>query len=280
MKKINNLILVSVVASSVMMFSCVSKSSGKTTNEEVVDTPLVKSSVPSPIETFEVNGVKFDMIAVEGGTFTMGATKEQMDEAKEFEFPAHKVTLDSYCIGKTEVTQSLWKAVMGVENNPSAMKGDNLPVENISWIDCQEFINKLNALTGHTFRLPTEAEWEFAARGGNKSLGYKYSGSNDILDVAWIMETSEGTQPVATLRPNELGIYDMSGNVYEWCSDWFDYYNDGLQTNPKGPASSGYRVTRGGSWSGFAGGCRVSFRFFTEPDFAIFNLGLRLASDK
>ena len=165
---------------------------------------------------FMVNGVSFEMVRVEGGTFHMGATSEQKDEAWDREKPVHSVTLSSYYIGKTEVTQALWQAVMG--SNPSNFKGSNLPVECVCWNDCQEFIQKLNSLTGRNFRLPTEAEWEFACRGGNNSRGYKYSGSNNLGSVAWYDDNSGGqTHPVATKAPNELGIYDMSGNVWEWC---------------------------------------------------------------
>lgn len=185
-------------------------------------------------KTFQVGGVSFDMVWVEGGTFRMGATSEQGSDAWGGEKPVHSVTLSGYYIGKTEVTQALWKAVMG--SNPSEFKGDNLPVEQVSWDDCQEFIRKLNSLTGQHFRLPTEAEWEFACRGGNNSCGYKYSGSNDIDNVAWYFDNSgHKTHPVGTKAQNELGIYDMSGNVWEWCSDWYGNYSSGAQTNPKGP---------------------------------------------
>ena len=174
-------------------------------------------------ETIYVGDVNIEMVKVEGGTFDMGATKEQ-EEPWDSEKPVHKVTLSSFSIAKTEVTQELWQAVMG--NNPSYFKGSNLPVEVVSWNDCQEFIRKLNAMTGYNFRLPTEAEWEFAARGGNKSQHYQYSGSNDVGSVAWYGDNSGGkTHPVATKAPNELGIYDMSGNVWEWCEDWYGSYS-------------------------------------------------------
>ena len=226
--------------------------------------------------TFTINDITFEMIPVEGDTFTMGATPEQGDDAGDNEKPAaHQVTLSSYSIGKTEVTQALWKAVMG--NNPSRFKGDNLPVECVSWDDCQEFIQKLNQLTGQNFRLPTEAEWEFAARGGNKSKGYKYAGSNNIDDVAWYYDNSnDKTHPVGTKRPNELGIYDMSGNVYEWCQDWYGYYLLSSQTNPKGPNTGSGRVLRGGSWGDNAGGCRVSLRLCSAPCISYNYLGFRL----
>ena len=217
-----------------------------------------------------------DMVMVEGGTFTMGATSEQGRDAFVYEKPTHIVTLSDYMIAKTEVTQELWHAVMG--SNPSYFKGDNLPVEQVSWDDCQKFIKKLNSMTGLNFRLPTEAEWEYATRGGNKSKGYKYSGSNDISSVAWYDgNSSSKTHSVATKSPNELGLYDMSGNVWEWCSDWYGDYSSGSQTNPKGPSSGSNRVGRGGSWSGNAGYCRVSYRVGNLPDSRGINLGLRLA---
>ena len=224
---------------------------------------------------FTVNGVSFEMVRVEGGTFRMGATSEQGSDADSDETPVHSVTLSSYYIGKTEVTQALWKAVMG--SNPSYFKGDNQPVENVSWNDCHEFIRKLNALTGQNFRLPTEAEWEFACRGGNNSRGYKYSGSNNLGSVAWCNNNSGNkTHSVATKSPNELGIYDMSGNVWEWCSDWYGDYSSDAQTNPKGPESGSYRVIRGGCWDGFVRHCRSSIRRY-NPARRSSGLGLRLA---
>ena len=223
-----------------------------------------------------VNGIKYNMVWVEGGTFRMGATSEQGGDAESDEKPVHSVTLSGYYIGKTEVTQALWKAVMG--NNPSRFKGDNLPVEWVSWNDCQEFIRKLNALTGQHFRLPTEAEWEFACRGGNNSRGYKYSGSNNLGSVAWYDGNSGNkTHPVGTKAPNELGIYDMSGNVWEWCADWYGDYSSGAQTNPKGPYDGLGRVFRGGGCSDCARACRSSDRFNYIPGFRGYCLGLRLS---
>ena len=229
-------------------------------------------------KTYTANGVSFDMMMVKAGTFTMGATSE-MEDPDSGEKPAHQVTLtNDYYIGKTEVTQALWKAVMG--NNPSYFKGyfkgDNLPVENVSWDDCQKFISKLNSLTGQNFRLPTEAEWEFAARGGNKSNHYQYSGSNDLGDVAWYYGNSgDKTHVVATKQPNELGLYDMSGNVWEWCSDWYGNYSSSSLTNPTGPNSGFIRVLRGGSWCVIASGCRSSYRSDIAP-VSYDHLGLRL----
>ncbi len=217
-------------------------------------------------QTFRVNGVSFTMVYVQGGTFTMGAHDNQLTNVSESEKPAHSVTLSSFAIGETEVTQALWVAVMG--NNPSEYEGNILrPVEYISWNDCQEFIRKLNSLTGKNFRMPTEAEWEFAARGGNNSHGYKYSGSNNIDDVAWYDSNSEGqTHPVKQKQPNELGLYDMTGNVLEWCSDWYGSYSSSYQTNPKGPSTGYYRLCRGSSWRGDSWTCRSSYRYGNYPD--------------
>ena len=201
---------------------------------------------------------------------------EQVSDAYDDEKPAHEVTLSSYYIGETEVTQELWEAVMG--DNPSYFKKDDRPVEMVSWNDCQEFIGKLNRLTGKHFRLPTEAEWEYAARGGNRSKEYKYSGSNNLEEVAWYEGNSEDhTRSVGTKQPNELGLYDMSGNVWEWCADWYGGYSSEVQTNPTGPRSGSGRVNRGGSWRSGACICRSSNRDGSAPDYRGNYLGLRLA---
>ena len=213
---------------------------------------------------FNVKGVRFVMVAVQGGTFTMGATPEQGSGADDDEL-VYEVTLSSYYIGQTEVTQELWTAVMGHNPSRSKGKGANLPVEKVSWKKCQKFIEKLNAITGRRFRLPTEAEWEYAARGGNKSRGYRYSGGDDIGSVAWYSyNNNSGGKPhaVATKAANELGIYDMSGNVYEWCQDWHSGSN---------------RVIRGGSWDGSVRYCRSSSRLGCGPSNSFDNLGFRLA---
>lgn len=225
-----------------------------------------------PGKVYTVNGVSFKMIAVKGGTFQMGS-----DDGYEWEKPVHQVTLSDYYIGETEVTQELWTAVMG--SNPSYYTGNmQRPVEMVSWIDCQTFISKLNQLTGETFRLPTEAQWEYAARGGNKSKGYIYSGSNEIDEVAWYEYNSGGmTHPVQTKAPNELGIYDMTGNVYEWCTDWYGAYSSAAQTDPTGPATGSDRVYRGGSWGSDATFCRVANRNNYTPPLSYDFLGLRLA---
>ncbi len=230
-----------------------------------------------------------EMVFVKGGTFEMGSNKG--DGAEK---PIHTVTVNSFYMSKYEVTQKQWRAIIG--NNPSYFKGDDLPVENVSWYDVQEFIKKLNEKTGQHYRLPTEAEWEYAARGGNKSRGYKYAGSNNIDEVGWYWKNSgieqlKGvwdwdkiknnkckTHPVGQKKPNELGIYDMSGNVWEWCSDWYKakYYRHSPQNNPQGPESGSRRVYRGGSWDYLATYCRVAYRHYWFPDSSRNYLGFRL----
>ena len=248
-------------------------SAGQRSNAASSSASSSRQSISS--QTFAANGVSFDMMYVKGGTFTMGATSEQGSDAYDDEKPTHRVTLSSFYIGKYEVTQALWKAVMG--SNPSNWKGDNLPVEMISWNDCRDFIRKLNALTGKNFRLPTEAEWEFAARGGNNSRGYKYAGSNNIGDVAWYKGNSGNkTHVVGTKSPNELGLYDMSGNVWEWCQDWYGSYSSASQTNPTGTNSGSSRVRRGGSWINIARNCRSSNRDGNRPGNRSNSEGLRL----
>ena len=237
------------------------------------------SSMASGSNTISISvkdGISIDMVKVEAGTFMMGATSEMKDPYSD-EKPVHQVTLtNDYYMGKYEVTQALWQAVMG--SNPSNFKGDNLPVETVNWNDCQEFISKLNSLTGRKFRLPTEAEWEYAARGGKKSRGYQYSGSRKISDVAWYEGNSRSkTHPVGRKQANELGIYDMSGNVWEWCSDWYGSYSSSSQTNPMGSDSGAKRVRRGGSWCYIARICRSSYRYGDAPDCRGLYLGLRLA---
>lgn len=233
------------------------------------DDPLINLDFYDRIY-FKVKGAEFEMIGVDGGTFWMGCTYEQTDCSHD-ELPIHEVTLSDYYIGKYEVTQALWKAVM--TNNPSSFKGDNLPVEKVSWNDCQEFIAKLNQITGMRFCLPTEAQWEFAARGGNKSKGYKYSGGNNPDDVMWYWRNSGNkylqyyqksrgdrngykepknndcrTHAVGTKAPNELGIYDMCGNVSELCQDWYGPYSSESQTDPTGPSEGEWHICRGGTY--------------------------------
>ena len=253
-----------------------------TTASTVSVSPVQVPAVPSNTISDDVitipvkDGICIEMVKVEGGTFMMGATSE-MKNPNSNEKPVHQVTLtNDYYMGKYEVTQALWQAVMG--SNPSEYKGDNLPVETVSWNDCQKFISKLNSLTGRMFRLPTEAEWEYAARGGKESRGYQYSGSSNISDVAWYDENSGSkTHPVGTKQANELGIYDMTGNVWEWCSDWYSSYSSSSQTNPTGSDSGSARVSRGGGWFNDASYCRLSVRFYYTPDFRLDILGLRLA---
>ena len=240
--------------------------------QPVAQTPVAnRDNITIPVK----DGISIEMVRVEAGTFTMGATPE-MDDPYNWEKPTHQVTLtNDYYIGKYEVTQALWQAVMN--SNPSNFKGDNLPVEQVSWDDCQKFISKLNSITGKTFRLPTEAEWEYAARGGKKSRGYQYSGSSIISDVAWCYVNSDSkTHAVGTKQSNELGIYDMTGNVWEWCQDWYGSYSSSSQVNPTGDNSGSNRVNRGGSWSYAARVCRSSYRDSIAPDYRNDDLGLRL----
>ena len=221
------------------------------------------------LETFTVNGVSFDMVRVEGGTFELGSDDS---DAYDDQKPVHFETVRDFYIGSTEVTQDLWEAVMG--SNPSNFKGGNLPVERVSWNDCLTFCERLSELTGRSFRLPTEAEWEYAARGGNRSLGYKYSGSNDIGSVAWYDGNSNGkTHSVASKQANELGLYDMSGNVWEWTSDlWSDRSN-----NYNVERDESFRVDRGGGCNDNARDCRSAIRYGDDPDRRFNNFGLRLA---
>ena len=207
-------------------------------------------------------------VKVEGGTFTPGDAN-----------PSNKVTLSTYSISKYPVTQELWKLVMN--DNPSTFKGSDLPVEKVSWFDANEFCARLNQLTGKNYRLPTEAEWEFAARGGTRSKGFEYSGSNNANAVAWFDQNSNNmTHPVGIKQPNELGLFDMSGNVWEWCSDWYGNYPNVAQTNPQGPSTGSYRVFRGGSWSNIAQDCRSAYRYYNSPVIRHINIGFRLVSPK
>ncbi|MCQ2194976.1 MAG: formylglycine-generating enzyme family protein [Paludibacteraceae bacterium] len=228
----------------------------------------------------QVNGVSFTMVAVQGGTFKMGAQNSDAEgdnydtDAMTNEAPLHRVTLSDYYIGQTEVTQALFRVVMeSVPDNKwnsSYGLGDNYPAYYISWDDTQKFIARLDSLTGKKFRLPTEAEWEFAARGGVKTTNCKYSGANSIDSVAIYYDNfgkkNFSNAPVMTKAPNELGLYDMSGNVYEWCSDWFGPYSSAAVTNPKGALTNSFRIVRGGGWRYKAQNCRVSTRDYLNPE--------------
>ncbi len=231
-------------------------------------------------------GISFDLILVKGGTFIMGSTEEDKNAFKQ-EMPAHEVQVSDFYIGEYPVTQAVWQAFTG--ENPSHFNGDDRPVESVSWQDAREFIQKLNehiktGRPGWRYRLPTEAEWEYAARGGGQSEGYLYAGSDKLREVGWYTENSEGeTKGVGIKYPNELGLYDMSGNVYEWCADWFEeaYYkkckDEGLVVNPEGPKQGALRVLRGGGWNSYPQGCRVAYRDTYGPASRYDGVGFRLA---
>ena len=229
-------------------------------------------------EIYSVNGVEFRMIYSIGGLYMMGAKVTELG-SQTFEKPQHNVILSDFKIAETEVTQELWQAVMG--NNPSNFKGDpQRPVECVSWYDCQEFITRLNELTGKKFRLPTEAEWEFAARGGEYWFTnyYIFSGSNTCKEVGWYSTNSDNmTHPVKQLLPNLLGTYDMTGNVCEWVNDWYGPYTSDDQIDPEGPETGSFKVYRSGSWYNVAKDCRVSFRYPAAPEHKTHYLGFRLA---
>ncbi len=219
-----------------------------------------------------------NMVYIPGGTFEMGCGSWTND-CEDDEKPVHTVTVSSLYMSSTEVTQDQWQAVMGT--NPSIFKGDDLPVESVSWDDVQEFLTKLNQKTSQNYRLPTEAEWEYAARSGGKKE--KYAGTNSNLDeYAWYIKNSGNkTHPVGQKKPNGLGLYDMSGNVWEWCSDWYDkdYYKNSLGINPKGTYSGSLRVLRGGSWDNYDISCRLSFRKRNLPNIRSNYRGFRFAQD-
>ena len=235
------------------------------------DEPLVHT------EVITVNGVSFTMVYVEPGTFTMGATDEQIDDAQPDEYPAHEVTLTfDYYIAQTEVTRELWNAVMGEKHG--MVNGDlQCPITKVTRIDCAIFADYLTQMTGRVFRMPTEAEWEYAARGGKFSKGYKYAGSNDASEVAWYTDgPGAGLHPVGLKAANELGLYDMSGNAAEWCQDWYVPYYGEPEINPIGPESGQFNVYRGGGYLQPASQCRVASRSNLDPHKGIEDLGLRL----
>ena len=258
---------------------CTPSNNKENSPSDVIEYPSdsVESKYPS------IKKLQEDMVLVKGGTFMMGATKEQGDSVKDDEKPVHKVTLSDFYICRYEVTQSLWEDVMG--SNPGRFFGDeNSPVEKVSWLDCQKFIAKLNQMTGKRFRLPTEAEWEYAARGGNRSEGDMYAGSNVIGEVALYNLTDtlniDYRLNVGTRAPNELGLYDMSGCLWEWCQDWYGSYSFETKTNPTGASTGNLHVYRGGAWDRAADCCRTSFRGCRNASFKSDNLGLRLVMDK
>ena len=238
---------------------------------------ILKLKVDSALKS----SLTIEMVFVEGGTFQMGNKGGIVKVGNSLfdvvdEKPIHTVEISSFSIGKFEVTQAQWREVMG--NNPSRFSGcDNCPVEIVSWNEVQQYIQKLNQQTGKNYRLPTEAEWEYAAKGGKDSMGYTYSGSNNSEKVAWYYDNSgSNTHSVGTKQANELGIYDMSGNVQEWCSDWFGNYSSSFQTNPTGSSLGDYRILRGGAWSYDVRLCRTEIRSWSEPDYrGVFN-GFRL----
>jgi len=218
------------------------------------------------------NSFEPEMVFVKGGTFQMGSNFGDTEEG-----PVHNVTLKSYYIGKYEISQGQWRTIMG--NNPSCFGGcDNCPVDSVSWNEVQDFIKKLNNQTGENYRLPSEAEWEYAARGGKKSMSYVYSGSNDVNAVAWFEDNSGNkTHEVGLKQPNTIGIHDMSGNLWEWCFDWFENYKDFNESNPTGPSTGQYRVFRGGGFDDSKFGCRTTPRIGGLPDRRQKYIGFRLA---
>ena len=268
-----NLLFVMIAASAMVLLSC--------SHDEKPRKVLHADRIS--IEPFK--GVRFEMVFVEGGTFYMGSQSTDESglnydrDAREDESPVHKVTVDGYYIATTEVTQKLWRHVTGRDGFNHEW-GNQFPAYNISYAEALDFIGHLNHVTGLKFRLPTEAEWEFAARGGVNSQGFKYSGSNNINDVAWFYENSnDQLHPVAEKNPNELGLYDMSGNVREWCSDWAEFYTPDEQINPVGPEWAYFRVLRGGSRFNSARLCRCTFRL-CRYDYNDDNLtGFRLVLD-
>ena len=246
--------------------SLLSKTSSRSLKQRI-------AHLPAPIQQLIKN-----MVLVKGGTFMMGSPESEANHNTDEQ--QHSVTLSDFYIGAYQVTQAQWVAVMG--NNPSEFEGNNLPVEEVNYNDVQVFLQELNQLTAphYTFSLPTEAQWEYAARGGKHSKGFKYAGSNDLDEVAWYDKNSDNkTHPVGQKKPNELGLYDMSGNVWEWCSDWYagDYYKNSPANNPTGPTSGSYHVVRGGSWLDDSRFCRVSFRNYGIPVGRNYFLGFRVS---
>ena len=270
--------------------------SGQPTSAQPEDRPAQQKEVTpassnATIPAATIADIANNMVSVPGGAYTMGCQDGRDTDCEDSEKPPHEVTVSTFYLSKYEVTQAQWRAVMGSDppelNNTGC---DQCPVERVSWNDIQEFLQKLNAQTGQKYRLPTEAEWEYAARGGQrgKANNYLYSGSNTIGEVAWYDGNAEQgnthgaektTRPVGGKKPNELGLYDMSGNVYEWCSDWYgdDYYENSPQQNPRGPGEGTYRVLRGGGWGSSPRRCRAAPRNLSAPTSRNAGLGFRLA---
>lgn len=239
-----------------------------------------KPTIPDSLQVlhFDVNGVPFDMQRVEGGVFVMGGTREQHRERISTDLPTHTVALDAYYIASTEVTQALWKAVMPEWEFFEELYLPNFPISYISWNDCQEFVRRLDSITGMPFRLPTEAEWEFAARGGNRSKGFRFAGGNIVENVSWGLSSAGfRTHEVGKKQPNEVGLYDMTGNVSEWCSDWYAPYHFGTVPNPQGPTTGKEKIIRGSSYSNCQDNSYLSHRYMAVPTEATSYCGMRLA---
>lgn len=238
---------------------------------DTTETPPVDTVIPMLVMAFVD-----DMVSLDGGTFVMGCKLEQGDDCFENEYPAHNVTLSDYKISKYQVTQAQWKAVMGA--NPSHFNNcDSCPVDNVSWNQVKLFISTLNNLSIKKFRLPTEAEWEYATKGGSRASPTRYAGSDNVNEVAWYGDNSDNkTHPVGQLNSNELGLYDMNGNVWEWCEDRMGNYTSSDKTNPTGSQTGTFRIVRGGSFMNSAVNCRVTNRRFIPPGNSLSSLGFRL----
>ncbi len=235
-----------------------------------------KTTTNSEIIEIKIGNVSFEMVKVEAGTFVMGCSSEQGEDCDSDESPYQKVIISKdFYIGKYEVTQELWETIMG--KNPSKFIDSDNPVEMVTWKECVTFCSELSRITGKYFRLPTEAEWEYAARGGQKATSSKYAGSSFYDNVAWCSDNSKSkTHSVGQKSPNELYIYDMSGNVWEWCYDWYGGYSGEIQTDPIGPNFGQYRIIRGGSWYENGTSCRVSNRKTFNPAIGYYDIGLRI----
>jgi len=272
------IMLLIVIAAALILFWLIGNS-GKTKNEQAHPPsyePKETAPAVKPSLDYTESQYGIEMAYVLGGMFLMGCTPEQEEDCYDYEESPRLVNVSDFYIGKHEVTQAQWEAVMG--GNPSHFKGDDLPVENVSWEDAQAFIGKLNAATGREYRLPTKAEWEYAARGGRQTRGYRYSGSNEVREVAWYEGNSDNkTHPVGTKKANELGIHDMSGNVWEWVSDLFGDNGDAATPNTEVSDKGAFRVIRGGGWGSYARGVRVSNLFNNDPGYKYNILGFRLA---